>query len=199
LILAQAEIREELEKGTIRFDPKLDDRQWGEAGVNLRLGRKFTKFLPKKGVAFSMADGIGALADTGLWVEKTYEETDEMGKRPSYSLEPGEFILAQTYEHIWIPRHLIAMVEGRSTYARAGLSMHQTAPWLQPGWHGQITLEIRNSGNAVIMLTPIIDQPCQVMFMRLSSEVPEKDAYGSRESDVFQNQSSALPSQKPRN
>jgi dCTP deaminase len=88
------------------------------------------------------------------------------------------------------------MVEGRSTYARAGLSMHQTAPWLQPGWHGQITLEIRNSGNNVIMLTPIIDQPCQVMFMCLTSEVPEKDAYGSRETDAFQNQCGALPTRR---
>ena len=196
MILAQAEIRSKLATGAIRFDPQLEDRQWGEAGVNLRLGQKFTKFLPKKGVTFSMAEGIGALADTGLWVEETYEETDKMGKRRSYPLEPNEFVLAQTFERIWIPRHLIGMVEGRSTYARAGLSMHQTAPWLQPGWNGQITLEIRNSGNNVIMLTPIVDQPCQVMFMKLSSEVPEKDAYGSRASDVFQNQTSALPTQR---
>lgn len=196
MILAQAEIRKELADGAIRFDPPLEERQWGEAGVNLRLGQKFTKFIPKKGVAFSMAEGIGALADTGLWLEETFEPTDKFGKPRMYQLEPNEFILAQTYEHIWIPRHLIAMVEGRSTYARAGLSMHQTAPWLQPGWHGQITLEIRNSGNNVIMLTPIIDQPCQVMFLALSSEVPEKDAYGSRATDVFQNQSTALPTQK---
>jgi len=196
LILAQAEIQKEVENGTIRFDPPLEERQWGEAGVNLRLGRKFTKFIPKRGVTFSMADGIAALADTGLWIEDTLDERDKFGKSISYHLDPNEFILAQTYEHVWIPRHLIAMIEGRSTYARAGLSMHQTAPWLQPGWHGQITLEIRNSGNNTIMLTPVIDQPCQVMFLRLTSEVPEKDAYGSRSTDVFQNQSSALPTQR---
>ena len=196
MILAQAEIRKELEDGKIRFDPPLEDRQWGEAGVNLRLGLKFTKFLGKKGVAFSMADGIGALADTGLWHEEVFEPVDKFGKRRTYALEPNEFILAQTYERLWIPRHLIGMVEGRSTYARAGLSMHQTAPWLQPGWNGQITLEIRNSGNNTILLTPIIDQPCQVTFLALSSEVPEKDAYGSRTTDVFQNQTQALPTQK---
>jgi dCTP deaminase len=94
---------------------------------------------------------------------------------------------------MWVPRHLIAMVEGRSTYARAGISMHQTAPWLQPGWNGQITLEIRNSGTFKIELTPWEDMPCQVTFFNLTSEVPEKDAYGSKATNAFQNQTSALP------
>ena len=193
MILAQQEIRQEVDKGKIKFDPPLEERQWGEASVNLRLGLKFTKFRPTRGVTFSMADGIGALADTGLWHEETFEPVDKFGKRRSYVIEPNEFILAVTYERIWIPRHLIGMVEGRSTYARAGLSMHQTAPWLQPGWNGHITLEIRNSGTINIALTPLEDKPCQVSFMTLTSEVPEKDAYGSPASNAFQNQTSALP------
>lgn len=197
MLLAQAEIRDAVRKGEIKFEPSLDERQWGEAGVNLRLGTKFTKFLPKEGVTFSMARGIGTIADTGLWQEETFDPPlDKFGKPRTYSLDPGEFILGVTYEHIWIPRRLIGMVEGRSTYARAGLSMHQTAPWLQPGWHGQITLEIRNSGANTILLTPLIDLPCQVTFLQLTSEVPEDVAYGSRPTDVYQNQSSALPTQK---
>jgi dCTP deaminase len=88
---------------------------------------------------------------------------------------------------------MIAMVEGRSTYARVGLSMHQTAPWIQPGWNGQITLEIRNSGPLKIELTPLIDMPCQLTFFQLSSELAEAAAYGSRSGDVFQNQKAALP------
>lgn len=139
-----------------------------------------------------MVEGIGSLAETGLWDEVVLE-IDKMGKKPHFDLEPGEFVLALTHEHVWIPRHLIAMIEGRSTYARAGLSMHQTAPWIQPGWDGQITLEIRNSGNNRISLTPLDDMPCQLTFLQLTSKVPAKDAYGSRETDVYQNQRSALP------
>jgi deoxycytidine triphosphate deaminase len=71
--------------------------------------------------------------------------------------------------------------------------MHQTAPWLQPGWGGHITLEIRNSGPLRIELTPLDDMPCQVTFFELSSEVPEDAAYGSRASDAYQQQQSALP------
>src|SRR5258708_2917214 len=99
----------------------------------------------------------------------------------------------QTYKNIWIPRYLIAMVEGRSSYARAGLSMHQTAPWLQPGWNGQITLEIRNSGPFLIELTPAEDMPCQVTFFQLTSELAETVAYGARPTDVFQGPASPLP------
>lgn len=193
MILSQQQIREEVEKEEIKFDPPLQEKQWGEASVDLRLGLKFTKFKGMDGVTFSMAQGIGAVANTGLWVEKELKKEDEFGKKEQYILSPGEFILALTYERVWMPRHLIAMVEGRSTYARVGLSMHQTAPWIQPGWNGQITLEIRNSGNNSIALTPIEDMPCQLTFFKLTSEVPEKDAYGSRSSGMFQNQTSALP------
>jgi len=196
MILSQREIRAEVEKGAIRFDPPLEEKQWGEASVDLRLGLKFTKFREAPGVTFSMARGIGAVADSGLWDEETFELTDSFGKRRKYLLEPNEFVLALTHEHVWIPRHLIAMIEGRSTYARVGLSMHQTAPWIQPGWDGQITLEIRNSGVNNIELTPIDEMPCQLTFFRLTSEIPERDAYGSRSTDIFQSQTSALPKRK---
>ena len=142
-----------------------------------------------------MASGISAIAESGLWQQKILQIKDQFGKRETFILEPNEFVLALTYERIWMPRNLIAMVEGRSTYARVGLSMHQTAPWIQPGWNGQITLEIRNSGPLKIELTPLIDMPCQLTFFQLTSELAESKAYGSRPTDVFQNQSAALPRQ----
>lgn len=115
MILSQPQIKAEVGKGAIKFDPPLEDRQWGEASVDLRLGVKFTKFRSANSVTFSMAEGIGALADSGLWDEEIFEPlTDKFGKKRSFVLEPNEFILALTYEHVWIPRHLIAMVEGRS-------------------------------------------------------------------------------------
>lgn len=196
MILSQPQIRECVEKGEIKFDPPLQDRQWGEASIDLRLGFKFTKFRPSDSAIFSMAKGLTAVADTALWHEEIFEERDKFGKRRTYVLDQGEFILAQTLEHIWMPRNLIAMVEGRSTYARVGLSVHQTAPWIQPGWDGQITLEIRNSGPLRIELTPGDDMPCQLTFFQLTSELAKEEAYGSRPSDIFQNQTSALPGRK---
>lgn len=197
MILSQPEIREAVDKGEIRFDPPLEESQWGEASIDLRLGHKFTKLQKADGVTFSMAKGIGAIAGAKLWHEEKLPYKDGFGKRCTYRLEPDEFVLALTHEHIYMPRNLIAMVEGRSSYARVGLSMHQTAPWIQPGWDGQITLEIRNSGPWNIELTPIDDKPCQLTFMRLTSALAEEMAYGARSGDVFQNQRSALPVKKP--
>ena len=193
MILSQNEIRAAVDRGEIRFDPGLEERQWGEASVDLRLGLSFTKLKRVEGLTVSMAKGIGAIAESGLWQQKTLNIKDQFGKPETFVLDPDEFVLALTYEHVYMPRNLIAMVEGRSTYARVGLSMHQTAPWIQPGWHGQITLEIRNSGPLKIELTPLIDMPCQLTFFQLSSELAESKAYGSRPTDIFQNQSAALP------
>jgi dCTP deaminase len=167
MILSQSELRTAIAGGEIRFDPPLLEKQFGEASIDLRLGNKFTKLKPSPGIKFSMMHGIGSVADSGLWQEQELPHHDTFGKRVCYCLEPQEFVLALTYEHIYMPRNLIAMVEGRSTYARVGLSMHQTAPWIQPGWDGHITLEIRNSGPLRIELTPQDDMPCQLTFFPL--------------------------------
>jgi dCTP deaminase len=192
MILSQPEIRAAVKKGEIRFDPPLEEKQWGEASVDLRLGLKFTKLIGNSSITFSMTQGIGPVASTGLYHEETFELKDSFGKRRTYVLEPNEFILALTHEHVYMPRNLIAMVEGRSTYARVGLSMHQTAPWIQPGWDGHITLEMRNSGPFKIELTPIDEMPCQLTFFGLTSELKEDAAYGGRATDRFQSQKSAL-------
>jgi dCTP deaminase len=192
MILSRAEIQEAFEKGEIKFSPELEERQWGDASIDLRLGFKFTQLKPSD-MKISLAKGIKQISDAGLWHEETFQFEDKFGKRRAYCIDPNEFILAQTYEHIWIPRNIIGRVEGRSTYARFGLSMHETSPWLQPGWDGHITLEIRNSGPLRIELMPMDDRPCQITSLRLSSEIPADQGYGSRPTDSFQHQSGSLP------
>ena len=114
------------------------------------------------------------------------------GNPEFYDLEPGGFVLAMTHESVTVPSDMIALVEGRSTYARMGLSMHQTAPWIQPGWTGRIVLEIRNAGPLTIRLTPLVDRPCQLTFFRLTSPVPEGQLYGTRPSEFYANQKHPL-------
>ena len=97
-----------------------------------------------------------------------------------------------TYERITIPRHLIGPVEGRSTYARLGISMHQRAPWVQPGWTGPIVLEIKNHGPVKVELTPLLDRPCQLTLFELTSALPDHLAYGKKQGDAFAEQSHPL-------
>ena len=189
MILSQPALRDVVASGDVAFDPPLEERQWGEASVDLRLGFSFT-ILDKSlsGITLSVAEGMQAIAKAGFWKTKELQERDIHDKRESFTLDPSDFVLAMTLESITVPKNLIAMVEGRSTYARLGLSMHQTAPWIQPGWSGPIVLEIMNNGPLKINLTPIIDRPCQLTFFRLTDELPDPLSYGSRPSDRYKDQ-----------
>lgn len=192
MILSQVELRKAVADGEIGFSPDLEERQWGEASIDLRLGFQFTKFRDAHGITISVADGLTALGHLGLWDTKVLNERDEFGEREFYELKPNQFVLALTHETITVPRNMIALVEGRSTYARMGLSMHQTAPWIQPGWRGPIVLEIANHGSFTMKLTPLVDKPCQVTFFQLTSSLPVDLAYGSRPSDKYQDQDHPL-------
>jgi dCTP deaminase len=188
MILSQAELRQAVEDGEIKFEPSLEERQWQAATINLRLGLKFTKWKSASAASISLAEGFEAVAALGLWSEKILKENDEHGNRETYPLPRDSFVMAQTYEKVSVPTNLIAMIEGRSSYARCGLTVHQTAPFLQPGFSGRITLEIRNGGSLNISLIPIVEMPCQIAFLRLTSRVPDEQAYGARPTDSFQNQ-----------
>src|SRR3989442_10897638 len=124
MVLAQPEIKAAVEKGRIKFDPPLEEKQWGPASVDLRLGFSFTKLRKLTGITVSVADGLGVLSQAGFWDTIDLVEKDLHGKVQTFCIEPGEFVLAMTYERITVPNDMIALVEGRSTYARVGLSMH---------------------------------------------------------------------------
>lgn len=192
MILSQPDLRAAVDRGDIGFSPTLEEKQWGEASIDLRLGFSFTRFKRAPGITVSVASGLSTLGDLNIWVTKDLKEQDELGKPEQFVLEPGGFVLALTYEAIKVPKNLIALVEGRSTYAQIGLSMHQTAPWIQPGWSGPIVLEIMNNGPLNIALTPKMDRPCQITFFELKSDVPPDALYGSRPTDQYQNQQHPL-------
>ncbi len=85
-----------------------------------------------------------------------------------FRLEPGTFALASTRETLALPANLAARVEGKSSLGRIGLAVHITAGWIDPGFHGQVTLELVNHGPRPIVLWPgmLIAQAC---FWRLES------------------------------
>ena len=193
MVLARQDIRAEYDAGRIKIDPAPEEKQWGEASIDLRLGFDFTRLEKVDGVTFSVADGLGTLGKLNPYSKCRLKPKDAMGRPEKFELHPGEFVLALTHETITIPPHLIGLVEGRSTYARVGLSMHQTAPWIQPGWTGQITLEIRNSGPLIIALQPLLDRPCQLTFFPLSSKLGADETYGAQDGGRYQNQKAVLP------
>ena len=71
----------------------------------------------------------------------------------SFKLRPGQFALATTMEKIDLPPSLAAFVQGRSSIGRAGLTV-QNAGFIDPGFHGHITLELKNETRNVIEIRP---------------------------------------------
>lgn len=81
-----------------------------------------------------------------------------------YILEPGAFALGHTIETFAIPADIKAICHGKSTYARCGIHVNVTP--LEPGWSGQVTLEIFNQSPRPVLLYPGRGI-CQFEFHRL--------------------------------
>lgn len=69
----------------------------------------------------------------------------------SYLLLPNQFVLATTIEYFELPNDITAFVEGRSSLGRMGLFI-QNAGWVDPGFKGEITLELYNANRCAIEL-----------------------------------------------
>ena len=58
-------------------------------------------------------------------------------------IPPNSFALARTIEYFRIPRNVLTICLGKSTYARCGIIVNVTP--LEPGWEGHVTLEFSNT------------------------------------------------------
>ena len=111
-------------------------------------------------------------------IGRTDQAAEDYKDGAPVSIRPGEFILASTQETVSIPATLVGQVEGKSSWARRGLLVHVTAGFIDPGFHGTITLEIVNLSSVAIY--PRVGQRiAQLVVHRLDSE-PEH-LYGSLE------------------
>ena len=75
------------------------------------------------------------------------------------------FLLATTQEYIELPDNLTSFVEGRSSIGRIGLFI-QNAGWVDPGFKGQITLELYNANSLPIRLKAG-RRICQLVFCKM--------------------------------
>jgi len=58
-------------------------------------------------------------------------------------IPPNSFVLASTIEYFKIPKNILVICLGKSTYARCGIIVNVTP--LEPGWEGHVTLEFSNT------------------------------------------------------
>ena len=95
----------------------------------------------------------------------------------SYLLLPKQFVLATTQEYFILPDNITAFVEGRSSIGRLGLFI-QNAGWVDPGFEGQITLELFNASNFAINIKSGT-RVGQLVFAKMdhSAEKPYRGKY----------------------
>lgn len=183
-MLARPEIIAYINKGTLAFDPAVSDDDIAQVSVDLRLGNRFTKFktLPAYLTFVKM--------DPSLW---NSEDLWEHFEQDEYLLKPGEFVLARTHEIVTMPNDLVGLVEGRSSWARIGVTIHITAPKIDPGFKGSITLEMANFGRIPVVLRAHKDKPAQLMLLQVTTALRDEEMYGTKPTDLFQYQESPLP------
>lgn len=83
-------------------------------------------------------------------------------------LRRGCFVLLSTVEKVTIPDWLVGQVDGKSTWARQGLQIHCTAGYIDPGFSGQITLEVVNHGPEIRLVPGV--KIAQLILMRLTTQ-----------------------------
>ena len=134
MIISDKTLRALLSAGKLGIEP-LEEIQIQPASVDVRLGNSFS-------VIESGSNDIIKM-DATLAYREIIAET--------FLLLPKQFVLATTMEYFRLPNDLTAFVEGRSSIGRLGLFI-QNAGWVDPGFEGEITLELFNASDHAIEL-----------------------------------------------
>jgi dCTP deaminase len=185
LFLSRPDILEYLRSKRLRFEPEIAEDRVPQVSIDLLLGRRFTRFKDKPGYLPAIQMDPSLWESTDLWEDSLEADL--------FCLHPGQFVLAQTLERVYIPNDLIGLVEGRSSYARIGITVHVTAPKIAPGFNAHITLEMANFGKMPVNLRAGIDKPAQLLLAKITTPLEESELYGANPTDVFQHQTDVIP------
>ncbi len=168
MILSDQDLRKNLQSGELVVDPIDDwDNQIQPASIDLRLGSTFITYRapavscidPRDQEAFERITDLMRVGDEG------------------FVLQSGDFALGSTFERVRIPKHLVGRVEGRSSIGRLGVVVHATAGFIDPGFEGQITLELSNLGRCAVKVYPGM-RISQLVLHTMTS--PSERPYGHR-------------------
>jgi len=140
MVLSDTAILQSLKKGRIQLEPALRNEHLRPAGIRVHLGP--TLLIPQAGQTVDLANPS----------ELHYDQYNL--KAGPFILEPSSFVLASTLERVQTAPDLLCTLEGRSTIARLGLAIHNTASVLDGTHVGWLTpvLEIANHGNMRVLL-----------------------------------------------
>jgi dCTP deaminase len=141
MMLSNEDIKVVLSTGELVVDP-FRPEFIRASSITMHLGHHLLKPLP------------GKVVDVKNKIVPDFEEIMIADEKP-YPLQPGEFLLGHTYQKVTVGPNLGFFIEGRSTLARVGLTIVQTAMLVYPGHRARtVTLELANHGPNTILLYP---------------------------------------------
>jgi dCTP deaminase len=160
MFLSDIDIKKAVKSGEIVLEPfKVSQLQ--PASYDICLGNKFT---------------LNEESSTHIIdpVKKIYAKTREIVKKDGeeFVLHPGISVLGTSKEYFGSD-HFLIQVGGKSSLARVGLMIHNTAGIINPGHFLNITFEITNQNNVPIIIRPGMEI-AQITFSRLTSP-PERN------------------------
>lgn len=164
MILSDRSIKEAIAAGRIVLDP-YDEAMVQPSSIDLRCDTQFRVFENHK---YALIDPKAPQEDLTKQVEASPDHP--------FILHPGEFVLGATAEVIGLADDIVARLEGKSSLGRLGLLIHSTAGFIDPGFQGQVTLELSNVANLPIAIYPGM-KIGQVSFYELSTAA--ENPYGS--------------------
>lgn len=161
MFLSHQTIEKYIDEGKIIVKPSFDKKDLRPVGIRVHLAKDI--LVPEPGQVVELTKPR----------ELKYREVD-LTKEEFY-LEPEQFVLSATYEAIETPKNVLAILDGRSTVARLGLTTHITASVVDgtlEGPHAPV-LEIKNIGNFKIKLN-FKDPIAMMVFAELDKVVTMK-------------------------
>jgi dCTP deaminase len=163
MFLSDVDIEKGVESGDIVIE-KFDRKRLQPASYDIRLG---TKFIFNNNYLTGFIDPV----------KKVFSEKSEVviEKGKTFILHPGVSVLATSEDFFGSDKYLIQL-SGKSSLARIGLIVHNTAGLINPGHFLNITLELYNLNSIPIILRPGMDI-AQLLFAQLST--PPKQSYAA--------------------
>jgi len=107
---------------------------------------------------------------------------------PTCTIPPNSFALAHTVEYFRIPRDILVICLGKSTYARCGIIVNVTP--LEPEWEGQVTIEISNT---TPLPARVYAQEGICQFLFLQGSAPPEVSYADKAGKYMGQRGVALP------
>jgi dCTP deaminase len=162
MFLSDVDIKKGIESGALIIDP-FSEEKLQLASYDVTLGNEFE---------VTNRYSTIAIDPVNKKFPDTRKVTIEDGEQ--FVLHPGETVLGKQKEFIGVDLEHLILLSGKSSLARAGLVVHNTAMLFNPGHKFYPTFELLNTNNVPIILRPGMEV-AQILFARLTS--PSSKSY----------------------